>query len=630
MVKAAGKNIIYIFLLFSVSHLYLSSPVIAQQNYLKKEISIQAKNIPLKKAIELISNSGGFKISYNARSINGDSLISIDYREQTVEKTLDGLFNKNMEYHIVGNHLVLISKQSAQKKADQKDGYIVKGYIINRKTGKKVVSAIVYDIEGQKTALTNAEGYYELEIPSNTEFRSLSCSREGYLDTIIIVKPLDEKDRNVLLNPAYIPPENLPAKGAIQFENKIDEISLINWVIPEEFKSTAMNLDIYETRPAQISFLPNAGSNGKLSGALINNFSLNVLAGYSDGVAGCEIGGILNINRSYANGLQIAGFGNFVGKYMNGVQIGGFINKNTGSINGLQIAGFNNVVLDTITGLQLAGFSNVLKGKMKGLQIAGFHNHTTCDVDGIQIAGFMNTTKKDVVLMQIGGFYNYCRNVSGLQIAGFINITDTVKKGIQIAGFLNLSKYVNACQIGVINICDSTSGISIGVYNHIKDGYRAIDFIADEVFPTNLQYRAGTKKFYNIYHLGVSPGNPEMWTVGMGLGSIFRISKKFSFQPELLSCQVNETRAWEKEMNLRSRLFTAFELKISKRMSLIAGPSLNVHVSAITNPETGEFSSTIAPDPYYRHEYKKNRIQIWGGYNTSLRYVISKNSSDAI
>src|SRR5690606_16906369 len=73
--------------------------------------------------------------------------------------------------------------------------------------------------------------------------------------------------------------------------------------------------EIDETRWAQISLVPSVSIGSNLStNALINNhFSLNVLAGYSKGVRGVEIGSIANFVKEDVVGAQIGGVVNLNG-----------------------------------------------------------------------------------------------------------------------------------------------------------------------------------------------------------------------------------------------------------------------------------------------------------------------------
>ena len=142
---------------------------------------------------------------------------------------------------------------------------------------------------------------------------------------------------------------------------------------------------IEDTRLAQVSLLPNIGTNMKMSGLVENRFSLNIFAGYALGVNGIEVGGLVNSDRKDVRGFQLGGLGNVVGGTTSGVQIGGLFNNNRKNMVGLQMAGISNVIMDTIQGVQISGISNILRGTMYGWQVAGINNFTTESVDGVQV-----------------------------------------------------------------------------------------------------------------------------------------------------------------------------------------------------------------------------------------------------
>lgn len=115
-------------------------------------------------------------------------------------------------------------------------------------------------------------------------------------------------ENSIALSPLDNTIEKLPSAGVQLIEKPIEERPIGKQFVPEETYIHSENLKaIQETRAAQISFLPSMGIGSNLStnGLIVNHFSLNVLAGYSNGVAGCEIGGIFNLTKNDVNGVQI-------------------------------------------------------------------------------------------------------------------------------------------------------------------------------------------------------------------------------------------------------------------------------------------------------------------------------------
>ena len=626
MEKAVNFKIIILFIVVVALFFSFIENISAQQTPLNKRISLNVSNTTIQNVLKKIGEKVNFNFSYNSEIIDKNKTVTINTQNSTVESILKNILNKNIQYKVVGNHIVLLGKTETKNKETKNTGYFITGYIVDSSTGKKIHSATIYDIEGKTTCITNSEGYYSISIPANKEFRGLTYCKKGYLDTVIIIKPSEIENIDMQLKPKMKSIDKIPVKEITPLPYEFDNQRLVNWVVPPVALSHSNNLILYEKRIGQVSFLPFPGLHTSVKGVIVNNVSLNVLAGFSDGVEGVEIGGLLNIDKSYVKGFQAGGIGNIVGKKTSGVQIAGLFNINTGSITGVQVAGFNNVVNDTITGVQIAGFTNLLRGKMNGIQIAGFYNHTTKDVDGFQIGGFMNVAEKNVDDGQIAGFFNFSgQNIEGIQIAGFFNYAVKDNNGVQISGFINKAKSIKGLQISFINVSDTSSGYSIGFFNHVKKGYRAIEISSDEIFYGNLSYKTGNKKLYNIYNLGLQSVKNKIWSVGFGFGSYFNLSNKFIMSVDLTANAVNENMFWQDHLNLLNKLAISLDYKLSPKLALFASPSYNVHVSSLKNAETNSFTTDIAFNPFLEKSTSTTQTQMWIGGKVGIRIILSRN-----
>ncbi len=68
-------------------------------------------------------------------------------------------------------------------------------------------------------------------------------------------------------------------------------------------------------RAFRAAFIPGLSTNGIDADRYASKYSFNILAGYNGALEeGYELGGLANINRYYAHGLQIAGLGNYSGE----------------------------------------------------------------------------------------------------------------------------------------------------------------------------------------------------------------------------------------------------------------------------------------------------------------------------
>lgn len=624
----------------------------SQKNLLARKISINIARVELKDALIRIGENGNFNFSYNSEIIEGSKIVSLFYEREKTEKILNTLFKGKIQYKIAGNYIILLGKEQEKTKRQIKEiqKYTVTGYIIDSRTGIKLKSATIYDLDGMNSAITSAEGFYTINLMGNKEFWGLNYCKNGYLDTVIIVKAQNNTKIDIKLEPLLVDIDKLQPQTAHLETGQVNNSQIVNWFVSEEAQITATNLNIYEKRIGQISFIPFIGSYSMVSGAMVYNSSLNILAGYSGGIEGVELGGLFNLDKNYMHGVQIGGIGNIVGKETVGLQIAGMFNINAGSVDGCQIAGFNNVVVDDVTGVQVSGFNNIIRGQMTGLQmtgfcnilhgemdgaqISGFTNITTKNVDGLQLTGFANIARNDVDIAQIAGFFNYCGNVEGLQLAGFINVAKDENSGaqisgfanyakeingVQVAGFINYANELNGVQVSFINICEfAESGVPIGFFSFVRNGYHVLEITADEIFYSNLSFKTGTNHLYNIFKAAV--GKSGRSSYGYGLGSKFDLNQMLSLSLDLTSNTVFENGAWDFDLNLLNKLSLAIDIKLAEHLTITAGPSFNVHVSQLKNEDTGEFTSDIAFNPFSEYISRNTRTQMWVGGMFGIRF----------
>lgn len=378
------------------------------------------------------------------------------------------------------------------------------------------------------------------------------------------------------------------------------------------------------THPIQFSIIPPLSTNGAANENNINTLSFNLLAGYSGGIEGLEMGGFANIVKNDVNGAQMSGFANIVGGRTQGLQMAGFANVNQKSVEGIQMAGFTNVVSDSIKAIQLAGFSNIVSGSIQGVQAAGFMNLANEGVIGPQIAGFLNMSRGQIKGSQISGFYNLSVDtIDGAQFAGFMNIAAKRMQGAQISGFLNLANSLSGVQLGVINIADTLeNGTPLGFLSFIrKGGFMALELTGDETFYAGLQFKTGSNFFYNILNIAGRPGTTAYWGFGYGIGSNLKAHGKLRINLDLTATQVNRNEFWTNHLNLLSRAKLGFTWQASKHFAVSAGPTFNVLTMNKSNSEGIANLKTVAPYSVYDEIHSNNtRLIMWPGAHLSLRF----------
>ncbi|HEY6505524.1 MAG TPA: STN and carboxypeptidase regulatory-like domain-containing protein [Chitinophagaceae bacterium] len=589
------------------------------QSVLSRNISLDVNRQRLDNVLEILSNKGAFYFSYNSSIIKKDSLVSFSARNKTVKEILDLLFNNSYEFKESGNYVIIrkapIRMTLVTNKAITEERvYSVSGYVYDEQSGTAIIDASVYEKKLLVAALTNDEGYFKLKLKSSkASTATLTVSKEFYEDTSIVIEPrhsqqvtitmmpVEREEDKVVISPEdYLVPDSIRNVAAIDTTQKSIAVSAVDSGIVEKTgmgrfllstkqKIQTINLGkFFTTRPFQVSLVPGLGSHGKMSGQVVNNFSLNVLGGYTAGTNGVELGGLFNIDKKEVKYFQAAGLFNVVG----------------GQVKGVQLAGINNTVLDTVKGFQAAGVNNLVKGKFSGVQIGGVYNHVSDSVKGVQLSG-------------VGNFAR--RKVSGLQLAGVMNFSNKEINGVQISGVINYTKKLRGVQFGLINIADTSEGFSIGLINIILKGYHKLSFSSNEVVDFNAAFKTGNRKFYSILQAGLSASNTDkVYAFGYGLGSDMPLNKKknLSFNPELVS-QYLYLGTWD-YLNLLNRLQVNLNLKLGKYVSIYAGPAYSVFISDQPGGLPG-YRFPVPPGSYKTHQYS-NRVTGWFGWNAGINF----------
>lgn len=375
--------------------------------------------------------------------------------------------------------------------------------------------------------------------------------------------------------------------------------------------------------PFQLSFITPMGTNGMESHKKVNQFSINILAGYAKGLEGLEVGGFANILGSNMTGLQAAGFLNANMGSARGAQFAGFTNFCLGDFKtGIQGSGFANVVASDAQIFQASGFANVIIGNNNGIQASGFTNFAN-GFNGAQFTGFANLNISSAVGAQIAGFTNLNHgSITGIQIAGFANINSGDVVGSQISGFFNYAPKVTGVQIGFINYANEIEdGIPIGFLSVVKNGYRAFEVGGNESFYSSFSFKTGHRRFYNIFSLAGTVKNDQiLWGWGYGVGTSFILAPKFGLQAEVVSYHVNEDEWFTDKLNMLNKVNLTFSYQVSPHLSVYAGPTFNI---IVTDKKGYEIQSSelppIAAGSVFDKTYDRERVILYPGFTLGLR-----------
>lgn len=621
-----------------ISCLFVAHFAFGQKSLLKRNINYSASNERLEDVLRDISYVGEFSFSYNPDLLPVDSLMSISVENSSINDVLQVLLGTELELKISGNHLVILkSKFSASGSTGVKKTSTINGYIRDSSTGVGVPYAVVFDVSKLNSAISDSSGFFSLEITTREEAVGLAIAKIDFQDTALVIKNNTQR-LDVSISPVL---GNVEVEGSTALgksSGNVNNLKVVKLVTPKATIAYGGELQLYTYKFAQVSFLPFLGTNMRMSGTTENNFSFNILAGYNGATNGVEIGGLFNIDKHYAKGVQIAGLGNIVGNELVGLQLAGIFNTNLGNVTGVQIAGINNVVLDTLRGLQLAGISNVALQNVDGVQVSGISNVAIKDVNrmqisgisnvgknigGAQIAGIVNTSAGTVKGIQIAGIANGGRVVKAGQIAGIMNVASDTVSGVQIAGILNFAKFNKGLQLGLINISDTVSGVSVGLLNLVWKGYNKIELYTSEVLYMSFRIKLGTRKFYNIFGAGMqSFAKGSVWGYTYGMGGVIRLGKsKNDLNIELNLTDLQNRSEWGQDINLNVRFNVHYAQHITKRLKIFAGPTWSNLIYPEDHLNSDAFLLDIPPYTLYDAVTNGTVIQGWIGFEVGLRVL---------
>ena len=602
-------------LLFGLFFICGLLPVCAQAPLLERKISLSIDNERLDVALKRISGAGNFTFSYNPQILDGGKVVKHTFVNKSIREILDEVFKGSVEYKARGKYLILTrGSQTAQQPA------ILTGYVIDEATGERLKDVSIYDPVTLTSTITDSFGYFEIKIDRPSPDLILSVNRANYADTLVYV---ESRDR--LLN---IPIKINKEKVAVIADSVGQKVKRF-WekqVLLFEKNKNLRNIDDTLYRKTQVSFVPFVGTNHKMSGHVINDYSFNILGGYALGVRKLEIGGLFNLVRGDMTGVQFGGLLNGVGGKMTGVQFAGVFNGNRYASRGLQFAGVLNLNTDDTEGLQAAGVGNITAGRQDGPQLAGVFNIASHETDAVQLAGVFNLAAKNIRGAQVAGVFNLSgKNIKGVQVAGVMNVAGKRIRGAQVAGVLNIASRVKGSQIGLVNIADSVQGVPIGLISFVWKGYHKIEVSADEIFYTNLSFRTGVRQFYNIFTAGAKPAtygdNETLWTFGYGLGTAPRLSRKLFLNFDLTSNQIVQGNTID-AINLLNKVYVGFDYQFLRKMSLTFGATINGHVTKNSVDTYPELFTEYQPDIFYERDFGSgHHLKMWFGGKIGLRFL---------
>jgi Secretin and TonB N terminus short domain len=572
---------------------------------LERKITVELVNEKLPDALSRIAQEAKFSFSYNSSIISNDQIVNLNLSDKTVRDVLNEVFKGTIDYKQKSNHLILTKVIVKPIQTTTTISVIVSGYVEDAVTKEKIANASVYDKKSITSVVTDEFGFFKMKLERKEQTASIAVSKRDYRDTLVTITAPGNQYLTISIEP--LGKDSLIVKATTTEQDSLKKEEL---PLPYDDEPNIQNISDTLYRDIQISFLPFLGSNGSLSGNVINNYSINILGGYSLGTRQIELGFFANIDRGDVSWLQIAGLGNLVGGNVYGIQASGFFNVNGGETKAAQLTGFGNVNFHDFQGVQLAGFGNVNLRAADGVQVAGFGNLSMGPSKGVQIAGFGN--------LQTHRF-------NGSQIAGASNLNMERITGSQISALFNYGKVVHGTQIGLFNFADSLGGAPIGLVSFVKSGYHKLEVSADEVFYTNVAFRTGVQKFYNILLAGIKPektiNDVNVWTFGYGIGTAPRLGRRLQLNLDLTSQHVSKGD-FTSQLSLLNKVHVGVDYTLARKFSIYGGLTLNGYLTNSSYTDYPVLFNGYSPSIISDHTFNNGtNLKMWFGAKVGLRFL---------
>jgi len=588
------KTFLHTFCVAIVGLLSMISTDSFSQELLEKRISIKVTNEPIDQVLQKIGDLGGFSFSYSPDAIDVKIKVTFQANNQSIREILNDIFKGKVSFKERRKYIILQNVPEDEVP----ENFNLNGYIIDKKTGEKLANASIYESVTLASTISNQYGYYKIRLPTSTASLRLEIRKEDYVARSIAVANRKDSYLPITLIPdtlkplsALVPritqrPDSLHSKiRIVQYKISSPVDTTKDLTAPkqyEKFKQTyqkvqnelisafasakqAVNTrNITDTlhRHFQASLLPFLGTNHQLSGNIVNDISINLIAGYSLGVNMLEVGAVLNVVRSDVNGFQLAGISNIVG---------------------------NNV-----KGFQYANFLNITLGNFQGFQGTNGINYVGKNFDGFQVSGVGNV---------VAG------NLTGYQFSTVYNYANTVKSGHQI---------------GVVNYADSSATVPFGLFSFVRrNGYRRYEFGSSEFNYFNFSFKTGVNRFYNVFSLGFNglTDDKPLGTIGYGFGTAQKLGKGWMLDADLTihAILLKKQEIDEIPAGLLRFSFNV-EKKFGQRFALFAGPSVNLltgHYNGLVNADR---KNIIKPIWLGQNPDGRTSNYCWVGFQAGIRF----------
>lgn len=140
----------------------------AQNNQLNQVCTVNFDSVPLPNVLVKLHDAYNLEFSYSPSIMPDDAYVVYACTNCQLDQVLQHILHPyNIEFQLVGQHIVLVQSQSKlnQKVIKEVKKYTISGYIVDESNEEALIGAAVFNAESGIGTISNQYGYYCLTLP---------------------------------------------------------------------------------------------------------------------------------------------------------------------------------------------------------------------------------------------------------------------------------------------------------------------------------------------------------------------------------------------------------------------------------------------------------------------------------
>ncbi|MGM9829116.1 MAG: carboxypeptidase-like regulatory domain-containing protein [Muribaculaceae bacterium] len=139
-------------------------------------ITVDIQNVPLGKAMEIISQKAGMKVAYSKEFVDTDKIVSVKSTGETLDKVLSQMLGKiGVAYDYQNNSILLYKKGqnatgSGSNNATDGNSFDVSGVVTDIQ-GEPIIGATVAIVGTNRGMATDLDGQFSLRVKKGDKLR---------------------------------------------------------------------------------------------------------------------------------------------------------------------------------------------------------------------------------------------------------------------------------------------------------------------------------------------------------------------------------------------------------------------------------------------------------------------------